>query len=114
MSAATVGLGCDCCRDSDGRLLLRTEEILGEGAIDVSQLSEAAQKRRAKAQAHVEECDAAVAEAEAALAELKEEVGCLDQISTRDARGDRPYAPTTIHACTCIWSQTSLHEHAHP
>ena len=80
------------------------EEILGEGAIDVSQLSEAAQKRRAKAQAHVEECDAAVAEAEAALAELKEEVGCLDQISTRDARGDRPYVPTTTH--TCIWSRT--------
>ena len=24
MSAATVGLGCDCCHDSDGRLLLRT------------------------------------------------------------------------------------------
>ena len=27
MSAATVGLGCDCCRDSDGRLLLRTDTI---------------------------------------------------------------------------------------
>ena len=24
VSAATVGLGCDCCRDSDGRPLLRT------------------------------------------------------------------------------------------
>ena len=24
MSAATAGLGCDCCRDSDGRPLLRT------------------------------------------------------------------------------------------
>ena len=24
MSAATVGLGCDCCRDSDGRPLRRT------------------------------------------------------------------------------------------
>ena len=24
MSAATVGLGCDCCHDSDGRVLLRT------------------------------------------------------------------------------------------
>ena len=91
------------------------EEILGEGASVVSQLSEAAQQRRAKAQAHVEECDAAVAEAEAALAELKEEVGCLDQISTRDARGDRPYVPTTITMYfACIWSRTLLHEHAHP
>ena len=25
MSTATVGLGCDCCRDSDGRPLLQTE-----------------------------------------------------------------------------------------